>query len=180
MHAFFRFTSARVLVLLCSFALAGSVLAEEVSRDQIKGLDEQVQDIKKDVLNLTSELTRLEEKLLYPSNTQVSLFISMNKGDDFRLDSVQVKLDEKVVAQHLYSFRELEALQQGGVQRLYTGNIKTGEHALVVSFIGKAPAGGEYKRSASYTVVKDVGPRFVEIKIAGPDVSQQDINFRDW
>lgn len=180
MHAFFRFTSARILALIFTSLLATGVLAEDISRDQIKGLDEQVQDIKKDVLNLTSELTRLEEKLLYPSNTQVSLFVSMNKGDDFRLDSVQIKLDEKVVAQHLYTFRELEALQQGGVQRLYTGNIKTGEHKLVVSFIGKAPAGGEYKRSASYTVVKDVGPRFVEITIAGPDASQQDIHFRDW
>jgi len=154
--------------------------ANEVSREQIKGLDEQVQDIKKDVLNLSSELARLEEKLLFPSNTQVSLFISMHEGDDFRLDSVQLKLDEKVVAQHLYSFRELEALQSGGVQRLYLGNIKTGDHDLVVSYSGKAPAGGEYNRSGSYSVSKDVGPKFVEIKIAGPESTEQDIKFRDW
>ena len=178
------FTSCRspgralVFVLIC--LLAGSVFANEVTRDQIKGLDEQVQDIKKDVLNLTSELTQLEEKLLFPSNTQVSLFISMNTGDDFRLDSVQLKLDEKVIAQHLYTFRELEALQKGGVQKIYTGNIKTGEHNLVVSYIGKAATGDEYKRSASYKVVKEVGPKFVEIKIAGPDVIDKDIKFRDW
>lgn len=165
-----------VLAVLLSFF----VNAEEVSRDQIKGLDEQVQDIKKDVLNLSSELARLEEKLLFPSNTQVSLFISMHKGDDFRLDSVQLKLDQKVVAQHLYSFRELEALQMGGVQRLYIGNIKTGEHDLVVSYSGKAPAGGEYERSGTYRVSKDVGPKFVEIKIAGPESTEQDIEFRDW
>jgi hypothetical protein len=170
----------RALVFVFMYLLAGSVFANEVTRDQIKGLDEQVQDIKKDVLNLTSELTRLEEKLLFPSNTQVSLFISMNAGDDFRLDSVQLKLDEKVIAQHLYTFRELEALQMGGVQKIYTGNIKTGEHNLVVSYIGKAAAGGEYKRSASYKVVKQVGPKFVEIKIAGPDVIEKDIKFRDW
>ncbi len=160
--------------------LAGYAAAEEVSREQIKGLDEQVQDIKKDVLNLSTELARLEEKLLFPSNTQVSLFVSMHKGDDFRLDSVQVKLDDKVVAQHLYTYRELEALQQGGVQRLYTGNIRTGEHRLVVSYTGKAPAGGEYSRSASYKVVKQAGPKFVEIIIAGPDSTEQDIQFRDW
>ncbi len=155
-------------------------VAEEVSREQIKGLDEQVQDIKTDVLNLTSELTRLEEKLLFPSNTQVALFISMNKGDDFRLDSVQVKLDNAIVAQHLYNFRELEALQKGGVQRLYTGNIKTGDHVVVVSYSGKAPTGGEYTRSGSYTVTKDVGPKFVEITLAGPDATEQDIKFKDW
>ena len=165
-----------VLFALLSFAAQ----AEEVSREQIKGLDEQVQDIKKDVLNLSTELAKLEEKLLFPSNTQVSLFISMHKGDDFRLDSVQLKLDDKVVAQHLYSFRELEALQMGGVQRLYIGNIRTGDHDLVVSYTGKAPAGGEYKRSGSYRVTKDVGPKFVEIKIAGPESTEQDIQFRDW
>ena len=93
------------LCIILAVLLSFSANAEGVSREEIKGLDEQVQDIKKDVLNLSSELARLEEKLLFPSNTQVSLFISMHKGDDFRLDSVQLKLDEKVVAQHLYSFR---------------------------------------------------------------------------
>ncbi len=168
------------LYLFLATTISVVVNAEEVSREQIKGLDEQVQDIKKDVLNLSSELARLEEKLLFPSNTQVSLFVSMHEGDDFRLDSVQIKLDEKVVAQHLYSFRELEALQMGGVQQLYLGNIKTGEHELVVSYTGKAPAGGEYKRSGKYRVSKDVGPKFVEIKIAGPESTEQDIQFRDW
>lgn len=180
MHRLPRLTQIRTLLFMILAMCAFAAVAEEVNRDQIKGLDEQVQDIKKDVLGLTSELSRLEEKLLFPSNSQVSLFVSMHKDDDFRLDSVQLKLDEKIVAQHLYTFRELEALQQGGVQRLYTGNIKTGEHSLVVSYIGKAPAGGEYKRSASYTVVKDVGPRFVEIKIPGPGAVEQDIKFRDW
>lgn len=171
-----RVISSIMLVAMMTF----TVNAEEISRDQIKGLDEQVQDIKKDVLDLSAELARLEEKLLFPSNTEVSLFISMNEGDDFRLDSVQIKLDNKVVAQHLYTFRELEALQQGGVQRLYTGNIKTGAHELVVSYIGKAPAGGEYKRSGKYSVNKEVGPKFVEITIAGPEATEQDIRFRDW
>jgi len=166
-------------IFLSSWAFS-AVAADEVSRDQIKGLDEQVQDIKKNVLDLTSELSRLEEKLLFPSNSQVALFVSIEKDDRFRLDSIQIKLDEKIVAEHLYTFRELEALQKGGVQRLYTGNIKTGDHKLVVSFIGKAPAGGEYKRSASYTVVKDVGPKFVEIKISGSDAAEQDAKFRDW
>jgi hypothetical protein len=154
--------------------------AEDVSRDQIKGLDEQVQDIKKDVIDLTSELSRLEEKLLFPSNTQVSVFISVNAEDNFRLDTVQVKLDNIIVAHHLYNFRELEALQKGGVQKIYVGNIKTGDHELVVSFAGKAPAGGDLQRSASYKLNKDVGPKFVEVKIAGSASDAQEIQFKDW
>lgn len=175
MNQIFKFILAAVFLIL-----VGTVQAEDVSRDQIKGLDEQVQDIKKDVIDLTAELSLLEEKLLFPSNTQVSLFISIQEDDDFRLDAVQVKLNNKVVAHHLYTFRELEALHRGGVQRLFTGNVKTGDHELVVSFSGKAPAGGEYRRSATYTLSKKVGPKFVEIKIAGPDSGEQDIRFKDW
>src|SRR6266498_703750 len=106
--------------------------AEEVSREQIKGLDEQVQEIKSDVLGIGAELNQLEEKLLYPSNTQVAVFASLVSGETFRLDSVEIQLDGKPVAHHLYSFKELEALQKGGVQRIYTGNVRSGEHDLQV------------------------------------------------
>jgi hypothetical protein len=140
----------------------------------------QVQDIKKDVLELTSELTRLEEKLLFPSNTQVSLFVSWQGDEDFVLDSIQIKLDNKVVAHHLYTFKEIEALRAGGVQRIYTGNIKTGDHALVASFIGRAKSDNAYQRSEKFTVTKAVGPKFVEIQIAGSSASDQTVSFKDW
>ncbi len=154
--------------------------AAEVTKDQIKGLDEQVQDIKKDVLTLSSELAQLEEKLLFPSNTQVSIFVSLVGDENFVLDSMQLKMDDKVVAQHLYTFKEIEALRLGGVQRLYTGNIKTGDHNLVASFIGRAKSGDEYKRSNNITVSKAVGPEFVEIQIQGSSASDQKISFKNW
>jgi len=165
------------LFFLC---LSFQVWAEDITAEQTKGLDEQVQDIKQDVIDLTSELNLLEEKLLFPSNTEVALFISLNQGDDFRLDSVQIKLANKIIAYHIYSYRELEAMRKGGVQKIYTGNIKTGEHNLVVSFKGEASAGGEYSRSAQYTLNKKIGPKFVEIKLAGPDVGAADVQFKDW
>jgi len=161
-------------------ALPISLIAAEVTKEQIKGLDEQVQDIKKDVLNLTSELSRLEEKLLFPSNTQVSLFVSLNGDKDFVLDSMQIKMDNKVVAQHLYTYKEIEALRAGGVQRIYTGNIKTGDHALVASFIGRTKSGNEYQRSDNFKVTKAVGPKFVEIQITGSSASDQTLTFKDW
>ncbi len=162
------------------FCISFQLFAEDISSEQIKGLDEQVQDIKRDVIDLTSELNQLEEKLLFPSNTEVALFVSLNQGDDFRLDSVQIKLANKVVAYHIYNYRELEAMRKGGVQKIYTGNIKTGEHNLIVSFKGEGSTGGEYSRSAQYKLNKEIGPKFVEIKIAGPDVGAEDIQFKDW
>src|SRR6266540_2485977 len=112
-----------IAILILSFP----AYAEEVSREQIKGQDEQVQEIKGDVLSIAAELNQLEEKLLYPSNTQVAVFVSLVGGETFRLDSVEIQLDGKPVAHHLYSFKELEALQKGGVQRIYTGNVRSGE-----------------------------------------------------
>jgi len=157
-----------------------SLQAAEVTQGQVKGLDEQVQDIKQDVLQLTSELSRLEEKLLFPSNTQVSLFVSLKGDEGFVLDSMQIKVDNKVVAQHLYTYKEIEALRAGGVQRIYTGNIKTGDHELVASFIGRSKSGNEYQRSEKYTVTKAVGPKFVEIEISGSSSSDQTLSFNDW
>jgi len=171
--------SLRILFLLLLF-FASHSHAEPVTKEQIKGLDEQVQDIKKDVLELTSQLTLLEEKLLFPSNTQVSLFVALKGDEDFILDSMQIKMNNKVVAQHLYTFKELEALRAGGVQRIYTGNIKTGDHQLVASFIGRTKSGTEYQRSETFTVTKAVGPKFVEIQIAGDTASDQNLNFKDW
>ncbi len=169
-----------LLMMFCLSVLPTAVQSAEVSKEQIKGLDEQVQDIKKDVLALTSELTLLEEKLLFPSNTQVSLFVSLVGDKDFVLDSMQIKLDNKVVAQHLYTYKEIEALRAGGVQRIYTGNIKTGDHNLVASFIGRAKSGNEYQRSENFTVTKAVGPKFVEIQITGSSASDQTVSFKDW
>lgn len=164
------------IMILNSF----SVNAADVTKEQIKGLDEQVQDIKTDVIDLTADLLQLEEKLLFPSNSQFALFVSLADAEDLRLDAIQVKLENKVLAHHLYTFRELEAMQKGGVQKIYTGNIKTGDHKLVISYTAKASSGGEMKRSASYTLKKGVGPKFVEIKIGGPDAGDQGLEFKDW
>ena len=160
-----------ISVLVLSFA----AYAQEVSREQIKGLDEQVQEIKSDVLGIAAELNQLEEKLLYPSNTQVAIFVSLANGETFRLDSVEIQLDDKAVAHHLYTFKELEALQKGGVQRIFTGNIRTGEHHLQVSVIGKSQGGADFRNIKSFKVDKDVGPKIVEISLA-----TQSITFKDF
>jgi hypothetical protein len=170
----------RGFMLLLLVGISAPSLAEEVSREQIKGLDEQVQDIKKDVLGISTELNLLEEKLLYPSNTQVSLFVSMASGDDFRLDSVEIELDGKAVAHHIYSFKELEALRAGGMQRIYTGNIRSGAHQLKVGFAGKSSSGSDYRKTESYTFNKDVAPGLVEINVAGPGFRASAIEFKDW
>ena len=95
----------------------GAVCAQELASAEMRSLDEQVQEIKTDVLGIAAELNRLEEKLLYPSNTQLAVFVSIAQGETFRLDSMQINIDGELATHFLYGFKELEALQHGGVQR---------------------------------------------------------------
>lgn len=147
---------------------------ERVSREQLKGLDEQVQEIKTDVLTIAAELSRLEEKLLFPSNTQVSVFVSLAEGQAFRLDAVEIALGGQPVAHHIYTFKELEALRKGGVQRIHTGNVLSGEHDLKVSVLGKDPEGGDLRHTAQFKIKKEVGPKIVEISLAAQSVTLKD------
>jgi hypothetical protein len=166
---------SRLIILTVSVLLLTSPLhAEEVSREQIKGLDEQVQEIKSDVLGIAAELSRLEEKLLYPSHTQLAVFVSLADGETFRLDSVEIQLGGKPVAHHLYTFKELEALRKGGVQRIHTGNIRTGEHEIQVTLTGKSKGGSDIKKTESFTIHKDVGPEIVEITLANHVITLKD------
>ncbi len=128
-------------------------------------LDGRVQDIKSDVIKLNRDLLVLEEELLFPASTQVALFVSMDVGKMFELDSVQIKLDDKVVSSYLYTPLEVQALHRGGVQRLYLGNLKTGEHELVAYFTGKGPHDRDYKRGATVKFEKGTEPKYIELRI---------------
>ena len=154
--------------MFASLALV-PVHAEQVTKEQIKGLDEQVQDIKKDVLGISTELNLLEEKLLFPSNTQISIFVSLADGVAFQPDAIKLKLDDQDVADHIYSFKEVDALKRGGVQRVFTGNVQTGDHNVQVSVIGKA-GNADKTDTASHTVTKGIGPEFVEIRLTNSGV----------
>ena len=128
-------------------------------------LDGRIQDVKSDVIKLNRDLLVLEEELLFPANTQVALFVSMDVGKLFELDSVQIKLDDKVVANYLYTPLEVQALHRGGVQRVYLGNLKTGEHELVAFFTGKGPHDRDYKRGATVKFDKGTEPKYIELRI---------------
>ena len=136
---------------------------------EMRGLDEQVQDTKSDVLSIAAELNQLEEKLLYPSGTQVAIFIALAKGDEMRLDAVRLQIDGQLVAHYIYSFKELEALRKGGVQRIYVGNVATGDHQLDVMVDGKLKSGADFNRSQHFTFRKEVKPKLVELTVAGPE-----------
>src|SRR5205807_9693400 len=147
---------------------------------QMRDLDEQVQQTKSDVLSIAAELNQLEEKLLYPSGTQVAIFVALAKGDPLRLDAVRLQIDGQLVAHYIYSFKELEALRKGGVQRIYVGNVATGDHQLEVLVDGKLDGGANFTRTERFTFRKDVKPKLVGLTMAGPNSGKASIALGEW
>ena len=146
-----------------------------------RALDETVQELKKDVVDLNKELFVLEEELLFPANTQVAVFVSMDIGEFFALDSLTLKIDNREVANYLYTPREAEALLRGGVHRVYLGNLKVGEHQLVAFFNGKGPNERDYKRGANIKFEKGVGAKYLELKITDRQrKGQPEFAIKDW
>ena len=177
-HAQLRF--AVLLFAQLGWLGAAPVAAQDVTKAQMQGLDEQVQEIKSEVLGISEELSRLEEKLLYPSGTQVAIFVALAKGDQMRLDAVRIQIDGQLVAHHIYSFKELEALRKGGVQRIYVGNVTTGEHQLEVLVDGKLANGTDYSHTEHFTFRKEVKPKLVGLRMAGPDSGTAPIALEEW
>jgi hypothetical protein len=146
-----------------------------------KTLDQEVQGAKKDIIELNKDLFVLEEELLFPANTQVAVYVSMDVGTFFALDSVTVKIDNKEVKNYLYTAREADALLKGGVQQIYLGNLKVGKHELVAFFTGKGPVERDYRRGATINFNKGVGAKYLELKITDKvSKHQPEFTIKDW
>jgi len=168
--------SIAITLFFCGSLTAAG--AQELSGDNMRSLDGQVQEIKSDVLNIASELGNLEERLLYPSNTQLALFVSIAQDEQFRLDALKLEIDGQLATHHIYSFQELEALQKGGVQRIFTGNVVTGGHELRVTVLGKLDNGQDFNLSDSFSFDKGVKPKALGIELAGSGANG--IQVGDW
>jgi hypothetical protein len=160
------------ITLLAAVAVSMPVLADDAAGSAAEtpversALDTEVQSLRREVVDLNRDLFMLEEDLLFPASTQVAVFVSMDVGAFFALDSVQLKVDDKEVANYLYTERELEALKRGGVQRLWLGNLKAGEHEVTAFFTGQGPHARDYKRGTTLQVNKGVGAKYLELRIS--------------
>ena len=159
----------------------GAEVSAAESQAEFRSLDEEVQDLKKEVLDLNRDLFLLEEELLFPANSQVAFFLSMDVGEYFALDSVSLKVDGKEVANYLYTDREVDALVRGGVHRLHMENLKVGDHELIAVFTGKGPHWRDYRRGATVRLDKGIGAKYVELQITDKVQKQQpEFQITEW
>lgn len=170
-----------VVMLLFSVSPAAQENEPADSRDEFRSIDRNVQALKKEVLDLNRDLFLLEEELLFPANSQVAFFVSLDVGEYFELDSINIKIDGKEVANYLYTAREADALVRGGVQRLHMANLKTGDHELVAIFTGKGPNIRDYRRGATLNFNKGIGAKYLELEITDRVQKQQpEFVIKEW
>jgi len=159
--------------------------SQENPTDSTEINEASVEDLKQQMLELNRDLLILEEELLFPSSTQVSVFLSMDVGTFFQLDSVRLEIDGKQVATHLYTDRQLDALHRGGVQRLHMGNIKSGAHEIAAFFIGEGTGERQYKREYKRAAVMDIeksqDPLMLELVVRDSTQKlQPEFEFQTW
>lgn len=170
-----------LLAAACWLVMLVTGVARADDAAQQRALATDVQQIKQQALELNRDLFLLEEELLFPANTQVSVFVSMDVGQFFQLDAVQLKLNDKVVANYLYTDKQVDALFRGGVQRLYVGNLKGGEHELVAVFTGRGPHDRDYRRATTIKFQKSDQPKYLELKITDSEAAlQPEFAVKEW
>ena len=162
----FKTIAALVLALsFTCFSFAESNVEDNNENESSSELAQQLEQLKSQVLQLNRELFILEEDLLFPASTQIAVFVSVDTGRFFAFDSVEVKIDDKDVAGFLYTKRQRHALEQGGIQKLYLGNLKIGQYQLTAIFTGVDSEGRMVKRAAEYQFDKDDDSLMIELKL---------------
>lgn len=131
----------------------------------LRAIANSIQTLKADVIELNKDLQRMEEKLLFPSNTRYSVFVSLTTGQFFTLESIKLKIDGKLVATHVYSDKQRNAMERGGIHKLYMTNMNEGVHTLTAFFTGIGQDGRPYKRAANLEFEKSIGSEFLELAI---------------
>lgn len=140
-----------------------------------QNLAQQIETLKQAMVNLNRDLFILEEDLLFPASTQVAVYLTMDVGEYFALDAVEIRINNEVKTHYLYTERQVNALYRGGVQRLYVGNVNQGDHELSAYFIGVGPEHREYKRALSVQFTKDEDAVALALNVIDSSAKQQPV-----
>ncbi len=179
-HAIARLILGAQLIGLFGPAADAAEPAAGASAAPVQSLDEQVQEIKSDVLSIAAELGNLEEQLLYPSDSQLAVFVAVEEGERVEIDSARILLDGRLVAHHIYSFKELEALAKGGVQRIHTANVPSGGHQLEVVIAGRRSGDQPFEVVERFDFRKEVGPKKLGVRLASSATTNATVTIEDW
>jgi len=144
-------------------ATANSI-AHRVSFQQ---LDNEAEQLLKEVLDLSSDLAIVDEQQNNPAKFQLLVLVTMAPTELFKLDYLELKIDDQTVAAHNYTSSEHDALQLGGGQRLYVANLPAGMHKLYAAMAGRVPRDPDYKSVVNYSFISGVSRTVLELSVSG-------------
>lgn len=148
---------------------------------EVRKISNDIQLLKGEVIDLNKDLRLMEEKLLFPSSTKYSIFVSVTSGQFFDLESIKLKIDGRFVATHIYSQKQRDALLRGGIHKLYITNLSEGKHQATAFITGIGPGGRAYKRAAELDFKKGPSSEYLEIAISDDSTAQEPIfNLKEW
>ena len=151
------------------------------SAAEINQVSKNIQQLKSQVIDLNKDLRLMEEKLLFPSSTKYSVFVSLSSGQFFTLEGIKLKIDEKLVSTHIYSEKQRQAMIRGGIHKFYITNLNEGTHSATLFFTGIGPGGRAYKRASTIDFTKGANGEYLEVAISDDSVTQEPVfTIKQW
>jgi hypothetical protein len=143
---------------------------------QAKALNssEKLSELKHDVVTLNSDIMRLKMSLAAVKHEQLTILLQLNKSPDFELYNIKLRLNSTVVVDFDYSDREVSALENQGVQRLYVGKLTPGIHQVTAFLTGTQSDGNIYKRGAMLKLIKSEYGKTLLVNIV-PSIDSQNV-----
>jgi len=169
LRRFLSFLSILTFIVFGASTLNAAEPSKEKKKAKLKSVDptliKEAEQLKKELIQLNSELYQFEEDLLYPANTQLGVFLSMSKDSSFILDSIEIRLDDKLVTSYLYKGDEIASLKNGGIQRLYLGSLADGRHKLTARINGQGANNQYFRRKKGLLFTKEHSAKFIQLVV---------------
>lgn len=136
-------------IITTFFFLPAGFAAEAESALTADNIEKKVNQLHSDSTDLERDIGLLEKDLLFPPLTRVEVFLSIDPELDFSLKNVALSLDGDEKSFHIYTSADTTALQMGGLQQFWEGNVALGQHEVTVEFLGVNVKGKQVKKTVT-------------------------------
>lgn|GEM_PF-3102144 len=180
-HSGLKYLSAVALVSLVLTALPVAAATEGEKqerqlqrRELLRELDRDTQIIKERTLDLEHALYLLETDQQMHPLSETRLFFKVPTRNFYRVQRLQLVLDNKPLVDINYLEVEAAALYNGGANRVFHGNIAPGEHQLKAYVSGQFEQDGKtlpYEMNANFSLEKARGLTHLLIDIDDSQVT---------
>lgn len=164
--------------VMTGLVFPSAIFAEETS---FQKLDAEVEEVLNEVVSLGAEMAILEESRELSTSNQLLVLVSIDPSPFFKLEAIQLKVDDRTASYHQYSEADLEAMVQGGSHRLFWDDVPSGRHQLSLALFGRVPGDPDFQREATHMVTVGTGRNVVELRVSsGMSQAFPEISIKEW